>query len=1406
MKRILSLILSVIMILASLTLVASAEEAKYAPEVGDGYIKHDYNNVCGGMVLKDIATVERNVEWQGKKAVKVTPTPRTDGAASASAYTLDCYVLKNFDAKVEVPKYKYVAVEYYYATDNPTYTGNLYFSLSSGGTNALTSSINTLSNTPIETNKWATAYFNFSSMKINESSETPWLNQVHFRPFNTTQPKMLRETDVIYVASYTFYEKNPDPNLRVNVYFDKGDPGIAGAIDALTIKPGETYTLPDASAYTVSDGAKAEFLGWKEKSSGTLYPAGQQFTAEETNKTFVAQWNLDSAQEFVSIDFTKYQGGIASHRDTGVVENTTYDNRDVVKITANPASTSSKVLTVDGFNYQGAGVDLRVFKWFAVEYKYVSDNPKNATISLDVLKNGGALKSGTGEVFADAPLVEGQWAIALFDFSKLGELIDPNASSYLMKQMYVRPYGSKVQVPDLNAKDEFYISRLMFFREKPDFENHASYMTGYNDATFKPNKTMTRAEACTVVARLLDTEENIAKNTTTAFTDVAADKWYAKYISFCEAKGLLNSYSGTFLPEQAITRAEFAELVYNMGLVKEDPANTKTFSDVTSAHPKYDAIMAAASAGLIGGYADGTFLPDRPVTRAQVVTIVNRAKGTSKKADAISADLYTLFLDVDATHWAFAEIAEATVAHVEKDGAWVYYTQDPVTSIAEKVGKDKLYNVEAGNKKVAELDELEAKRIEEIRNTPSMDLSHIKGAKYYVSNKGSDSNDGLSEATPFATIKKAISVAKSGDAILLERGGLWREQNTVHAGLTITAYGEDDNGVIAAKPMVYASPENGADPEKWSLVYSDEKTGAKIWKYANTKMVDVGNIVFNEGDEANGGGFAYKKTPPCFGDRFIVKVGASEAYDYKTGLDKNFTFFHAANSTVSGGRINVATAVGPLYLRCDNGNPGYLFDSIEFAIRGNIFSVRSDVTIDNVCLKYGGSHGIGMGTVKNVKYTNLEIGWIGGSFQNYNNDGSITRFGNGIEVYGGCDGYIVDNCYIYQNYDAGVTHQYSMHDSGDCREDNVTYSNNVITDTVYSIEYFLTEEDGLVRAGKNILIEGNLLRRAGFGFGSTRENGQGQGHLRSGGQSNPFENFVVRNNVFDRSVNRLIIANTSHAAYAPKMEGNIYIQGIGNHVYDFGHPRVLSDADLSIQGKIKSVLGDETGTFYFVDTIPAYEFNYSIDKVDPNKYEVVEDKAEVYVPEIDPAETISEPYLIKYAGDKGFYGSVRDSMKIELKEENGAKYLNIKPVKAPKQFLLDVTGINPALPIDSGKICIKMLVRTNYKARPYVNCYTLKGQDGAAISGGIGIHAQNELTANDKWEEVYITKADIDPKYATCGQLHLQFWNTGITGEQFFTAEGAERFAGAYIDIAAWAVFPNQSSAVSHKFEGFNVG
>ena len=122
--------------------------------------------------------------------------------------------------------------------------------------------------------------------------------------------------------------------------------------------------------------------------------------------------------------------------------------------------------------------------------------------------------------------------------------------------------------------------------------------------------------------------------------------------------------------------------------------------------------------------------------------------------------------------------------------------------------------------------------------------------------------------------------------------------------------------------------------------------------------------------------------------------------------------------------------------------------------------------------------------------------------------------------------------------------------------DNIIYSNNVITDTVYSIEYFLgnTNDGGTyVRNGKNHLFEGNLLRRAGFGFGSTRPDGNVQTHIRTGaGTKNEFSNYVIRNNVFDRSVEYLIHPHSDYDATAPKMEGNIYIQGIGNKFFHYG--------------------------------------------------------------------------------------------------------------------------------------------------------------------------------------------------------------------------------------------------------------
>ena len=153
------------------------------------------------------------------------------------------------------------------------------------------------------------------------------------------------------------------------------------------------------------------------------------------------------------------------------------------------------------------------------------------------------------------------------------------------------------------------------------------------------------------------------------------------------------------------------------------------------------------------------------------------------------------------------------------------------------------FDINEGNRKVAELNELEAKRIAEIRNTPNMEKSKMNGKCFYVSQKnGNDTNVGTSEKAPFKSISKALVYAKDGDTVLLERGGYWREKILLEAGITLTAYGE------GRKPIISGSPENGAGAEKWTLDFEGEN-GEKIWKFYNEQMPDVGGIFFDGGDD-----------------------------------------------------------------------------------------------------------------------------------------------------------------------------------------------------------------------------------------------------------------------------------------------------------------------------------------------------------------------------------------------------------------------------------------------------------------------------------------------------------------------------------------------------------------------------
>ncbi len=1382
--KLLATVLAAALTASSMLFCASAAD-KYSPEVGDGYISFDFNVVNGGMVNHvHTAEFEKDVEKDGVKAVKFVPTP---DLADSTAYTIDCYSLGNYDAKIEVPKYRYVGVTYYYDSKNPTYDGKMTFNILPGSTKA-TGSLSATSSAPIETGKWTEAYFSFNTTMELKETDKPWINQCHFRPFGSTAPTDLTKDDVLYVAKYTFYENNPDSNAVSSAEFVKGNPDAVGNSVKLTFKAGEEYTVPQ-NPFTF---ASAAFLGWRNSYDQKLYQGGDVVKAIDGDVVYTAEWKVEAnTEEFISLPFPDYENGIVNHVTTGFLEDVEMDGRTVVMCSANKEyEDQTKLLSVDGYSYKGANIDLEAYKWFAVEYKYESPNPIDTNMLISIMVNGNVLTKAPTALSTEK-LVTGTWTIALFDFTGNDALLNPDTNDHIMRQMHLRPFGN-TKLESISANDIMYISRVMFFREKPDFVTHDAYMKGYDDGTFKPNGNMSRAEACTVIARLLEAEENIAG--TSSFTDVAADAWYAKYIGFCQNKGLLPSYSGEFFPDKDITRAEFAELVYLTGLAKAGEASV-TFTDVDAAHPKYASIAAAASAQLIRGYPDGTFKPDATITRAEVVTVVNRARDRSRTAEQVTSDYTMIFMDVDDSFWGFYDIAEASVPHVEWDGKWLYPTRDPIKALLEKVDIGTLINTEAGNAKVAELDALEAQRIAEIRAAES-NLSKVTGKKIYVSASGADTNDGLTENTPVKSVSKANGLVSKGDAILLKRGDLFREKFTAKSGVTYSAYG------TGAKPVVYGSPENGADPEKWTLDYENAETGAKIWKYSNEKMVDVGTLVLNEGE-----GYTMKEIPTSKGANFLVRGTTDVPFDYKKELDKDMEFFHCANSKTNGSIIDAGTAVGPLYFRCDEGNPGKVFDSIEFNTKGNIIGIGgADVTIDNLCIKYGGSHGIGSGTVSGLTVTNCEIGWIGGSIQSYNanatTDGRATRFGNGVEIYGGCDRYTIDNCYVYQCYDAGVTHQLSGHTSGNCSMTNITYSNNVITECVYSIEYFLgASSDGgtYKREGSNVLFDSNILRRAGYGFGSFRPDGHNQRHIRSGSSDNIFENYVIKNNIFDRSVYELFQVNSKYTSTLGQMQGNTYIQGYDNRLcsYGTGNGKTVTN-DFTAMAAVRNTLKDENGALFYVEEIPYYEYSYKPAKVVPVDDNDRKAKASTGAESAVVAETtgtapavkeeVKEPYFVKYAKDEKLWADKRAAMVVEYTDKGESfKYAHITTAKESTAFLMDCYNLNPSIPLADGQFVVKLLIRTNYAAKPSVSCYNITDEAGEKLSGSASGTASAALKADETWEQ-YTVKIDKLPDGAfKSTQIHNFYWGNSIKGDTIDD--------GKYADIAAWGVFPNQASA-----------
>lgn len=196
--------------------------------------------------------------------------------------------------------------------------------------------------------------------------------------------------------------------------------------------------------------------------------------------------------------------------------------------------------------------------------------------------------------------------------------------------------------------------------------DHFAYIVGYGNGEVRPQNNITRAEVATIFFRLLTDDvrdENLTK--TNRYSDVAATAWYNTAVSTLSSMGIITGYpDGTFRPNAAITRAEFAAIAARFD--SNGDKTTAKFSDIAT-HWAKDEISIAYNNGWITGYPNGTFGPQRDITRAETMTLVNRVLNRQPETENdLLPNMVTWTDNANPNAWYYLAVQEATNSHYYK--------------------------------------------------------------------------------------------------------------------------------------------------------------------------------------------------------------------------------------------------------------------------------------------------------------------------------------------------------------------------------------------------------------------------------------------------------------------------------------------------------------------------------------------------------------------------------------------------------------------------------------------------------------------------------------------------------------------------------------------------------------------
>lgn len=255
---------------------------------------------------------------------------------------------------------------------------------------------------------------------------------------------------------------------------------------------------------------------------------------------------------------------------------------------------------------------------------------------------------------------------------KINVKLDADSNTYQVESWQFTP-GNREYTTALNIVNT-YRTYHPSTPSKPTLNtgDHYAYVMGYPDGTVRPNGSITRAEVSAILFRLLsDKTRDEYFTTESSFTDVKAGAWYNNSIATLEKAGVIvdTAKGGAFRPNEAITRAELAAMLAQFSDAK--PVKGVKFSDVSAEHWAYEAIAIAAKMGWIEGYPDGTFRPDATITRAEMMTLVNRAleRVPSDEDHLLSKRVMLTFPDCKSGDWFYIAVQEATNSHTYERAA-----------------------------------------------------------------------------------------------------------------------------------------------------------------------------------------------------------------------------------------------------------------------------------------------------------------------------------------------------------------------------------------------------------------------------------------------------------------------------------------------------------------------------------------------------------------------------------------------------------------------------------------------------------------------------------------------------------------------------------------------------------------